>query len=373
MAQVNTQRILKHFTSMVALDSPSFDERLVCDYIKSYLHTLGIEAHEDSAGAEIGGTTGNLTARVDGSLALPPLLFSSHMDTVEPSRGKKAVLHDDGTITSAGDTVLGSDDLAGVVAILEALTVIKENKLPHRPLELLFTVAEETHGGGVTELDYNAVTAKEAYVFDLDGEVGTAASSAPTILTYTVKFIGKSAHAGFAAHLGVHAIQAAALAVAQLPCGSVEEGVNANVGIIEGGKATNIVPDFCMIKGEIRSFDDAKSDAVYARVEQICRDAAAQLGAQVEFEHAKHIRAFCVRDDNPVVQRFKRVCTKMGLSGECAPTFGGSDNNVLAQHGIDGIVVSTAMNNCHSVDEFTTVDGLTKAAELALALMTEEE
>ena len=370
---VNTERIIKNFTSMVALDSPSFDERLVCDYIKNYLAGLGIEAHEDGAGEKIGGTTGNLIAYVDGEVDVEPLLFSSHMDTVEPSHGKKAIIHEDGTITSAGDTVLGSDDLAGVVSILEALTVIKENNLPHRPLELVFTVCEETHGGGVIELDFSKVKSKQAYVFDLDGEIGTAASSAPTILTYTAKFIGKSAHAGFASHLGIHAVKAAALAVTRIPCGSLGEGVNANVGVIEGGKATNIVPDLCTIKGEIRAFDDAKSDERFSEVVEICKSAADEFGAGVEFEHEKHIRCFNVADDNIVVKRFKSVCAELGLSGECVPTFGGSDNNVLAQHGIDGIVVSTAMNNCHSVDEFTTVEGLTKAAELALKLMTNYE
>ena len=367
---VNTERIIKNFTSMVELDSPSFNERLVCDYIKNYLAELGIEACEDGAGAKIGGTTGNLIAYVDGDIDAEPIMFSSHMDTVEPSHGKKAVIHDDGTITSAGDTVLGSDDLAGVVSILEALTVIKENNIPHRPLELVFTVCEETHGGGVTALDFDAVKSKQAYVFDLDGEVGTAASSAPTILTYTAKFIGKSAHAGFASHLGIHAIKAASLAVTRIPCGSVGDGINANVGVIEGGKATNIVPDLCTIKGEIRAFDDAKSDEQYNKVAQICKNAADEFGASVELEYSKSIRCFNVPDDNDVVKRFKSVCAKLGLSGDCVPTFGGSDNNVFAQHGIDGIVVSTAMNNCHSVDEFTTIDGLTKAAELALELMT---
>lgn len=371
---VNTDRILKNFTSMVALDSPSFDERLVCEYIKNYLKSIGIDSFaEDNAGDKINGTTGNLIVKVDGEINAEPLLFSSHMDTVEPSHGKQAVIHDDGTITSAGDTVLGSDDLAGVVSILEALTVIKENNIPHRPLEIVFTVSEETHGGGVTHLDYSGIKSKQAYVFDLDGEVGTAASSAPTILTYEAKFIGKSAHAGFASHLGVHAIKAAALAATNIPCGAIDNGVTANVGIIEGGKATNIVPDLCKITGEIRCFDDSMSDVKYSEVKKICEDAAAQFGAKVEMTFAKHILAFNVADDNRVVKRFKSVCSDMGLSGECTPTFGGSDNNVLAQHGIDGIVVSTAMNNCHSVDEFTTVDGLKKAAELCLNLMLNED
>ena len=364
---VNKNRVIDRFKEMVALDSPSLNERLVCDYIKNYLSSLGITAIEDNAGEKLGGTTGNLYAFIEGEGE--PLLFSAHMDTVEPSHGKVAVVHDDGTITSNGDTVLGSDDLAGVNAILEALTVIKENNLPHRPIELVFTVSEETHCGGVAYFDFSKLKSKGAYVFDMDGDVGTAASSAPSILSYTVKFHGKSAHAGFAAHLGVHAVKAAALAVTKIPCGSLGDGVSANVGIIEGGKATNIVPDLCSITGEIRCFNDDDIDKRFNEVLDICNECAAEFSATTEEEHNKHIKAFAVPDSNEVVKRFKECCTRLGFSGECYPTFGGSDNNVFCEHGIDGIVVATAMNNCHAVNEFTTVDGLTNAAKLALELM----
>lgn len=78
--------------------------------------------------------------------------------------GKKAVLHEDGTITSDGSTVLGADDLSGVCAILEALTSLKEDGTPHRPLELLFDVAEETYCAGIRQFDFSRLKSKEAYV-----------------------------------------------------------------------------------------------------------------------------------------------------------------------------------------------------------------
>ncbi len=366
---VNTQRILENFKALVALDSPSLDERLVCEWLKNYLASLGIEATEDNAGESINGTTGNLYAYVDGDIDAEPLLFSSHMDTVEPSHGKQAIIHEDGTITSDGTTVLGSDDLAGVVAILEGLTQIKEQGLSHRPLEIIFSVCEESHCGGITYFDYDKLQAKQAYVFDMDGDVGTAASSAPTILTYKVKFHGKAAHAGFDAANGVHAIKAAAKAVTLIPCGNIEEGVTANVGIISGGKATNVVPDLCQITGEIRCFNPDKVEEKLNEVLTICRTCAEEIGATVEETHEVAVSAFSTPDDTKVVQRFKACCAAMGLSGDTYPTFGGSDNNVLAQHGVSGIVVATAMNDCHSVKEYTSVDGLTAAAEMALNLM----
>ena len=367
---VNKERVIENFKAMVALDSPSLDERLVCEHIKSYLAGLGITAVEDNAGEKINGTTGNLYAYIDGDVDAAPLLFAAHMDTVEPSHGKQAIVHEDGTITSDGTTVLGSDDLAGVVAILEGLTQIKENNLSHRPLEVIISVCEESHCGGITFFDYSKLQAKQAYVFDMDGDVGSAASSAPTILTYKVQFHGKAAHAGFDAASGVHAIKAAAKAVTQIPCGNIDKGVTANVGIISGGKATNVVPDLCTITGEIRSFDDAKVQEKLDQVVAICKACAEELGGSIDYSSEVAVKAFNTPDDTEVVQRFKACCREMGYAGETYPTFGGSDNNVLAEHGVDGIVVATAMNNCHAVNEFTSVKGLTDAAELALKLMT---
>jgi tripeptide aminopeptidase len=366
---VNVNRILDNFKSLVSLDSPSFDERLVCEYIKKYLNDLGIDVIEDNAGEKIGGTTGNIYAYIDGDVDGEPIMFSSHMDTVEPSHGKTAVFHNDGLITSDKTTVLGSDDLAGVVSILEAVTCIIENNIPHRPIELLFTVCEEKYCYGMNEVDFDSVKSKQAYVFDLDGEIGTCATSAPTILSYTAKFIGKSAHAGFASHLGIHAVKACALAVTRIPCGAIDDGVTANVGIINGGTATNIVPPLCEITGEIRSFDDKIADLKFDEVVDICQKSADEFGAKVEFTKTRNVTAFKINDDNAVVTRFKKACDNLSLPCNLTATFGGSDNNVLALKGIDGVVVSTGMNNCHSVNEYTSVDMLTSSAKLALELM----
>ena len=180
---INSKRILQNFKELVSLDSPSLDERLVCEYIKKYLKNLGIDAVEDNAGEKIGGTTGNLYAYLDGTIDGESVLFAAHMDTVEPSKGKTAVVHSDGTITSDGTTVLGSDDLAGVVAILEALTCIVENNIPHPPIEIIFSVCEEKYCWGMNAFDFGKIKSKQAYVFDLDGEIGSAANSAPQVST----------------------------------------------------------------------------------------------------------------------------------------------------------------------------------------------
>jgi tripeptide aminopeptidase len=150
---VDTKRLCDYFARLVETDSPTFGERMMCDRLKKYLSALGIESSEDGAGGELNGNAGNLYAYLDGEAGLEPLLFSTHMDTVEPSRGKKAVFLPDGKIVSDGTTVLGADDLAGVAAILEALSVLSESSLPHRPIELVFSVAEEDYCAGIRHFD----------------------------------------------------------------------------------------------------------------------------------------------------------------------------------------------------------------------------
>ena len=105
------------------------------------------------------------------------------MDTVAPGIGKKPVFHEDGTITSDGTTVLGADDLTGVIAILEGIRAVQDAGIPHRDIEILFAAAEEPFTRGSSEFDFSQMKAKESYVLDVTGPVGTAILQAPTILS----------------------------------------------------------------------------------------------------------------------------------------------------------------------------------------------
>ena len=368
---VAKSRLLALFERLVSIDSPSFGEREMCDFIKERLARLGLTAREDSAAEKLGGTSGNLYCYVEGELEKPPLLFSGHMDTVEPARGKKLVRGPGGLLTSAGDTVLGADDLAGVAAILEALETLLASGEPHRPLELLFSAAEEPYCVGVLQYDFSSLKSREAYVFDLTGPVGGAAYQAPTILSFTAVFSGRAAHAGFSPEEGVHAIQAAARAIAQIPCGRVGEAT-VNIATISGGTASNIVPDRCSFTGEIRSFSDGEARRLLEEMRETMERAAAENGASVRLESVSECTAYCTDRSHPVVKRFEDACGALGLPVRLCQTFGGSDNNHFATHGITGIVVANAMNNCHSCGEYTSEEELERAANLALRLMTAE-
>ena len=215
--------LLEEFAGFTEIDSVSFGERRMADLLKEKLRALGFETEEDDAGSHYDGNAGNVYGFLKGSLSGEPVLFSAHMDTVEPGIGKKAVFQEDGRITSDGTTVLGADDAAGLTEILGGIRRVLSSGKPHRDIEVLFPIAEEVYTKGTRVFDFSKIRSKEAYVLDLSGPVGSAAVQAPSLISFVLTIHGEAAHAGFEPEKGIHAVTAAALAIARLPQGHLEE------------------------------------------------------------------------------------------------------------------------------------------------------
>jgi len=378
---IDRERLVREFTHLVGFDSESYSEREIADYLKCRLLELGLVVEEDSAdqllqelhsgdpARSAGNLYGYLAANMEEN-ASEAILLSSHMDTVKPGNGKKAVIHEDGRITSDGTTVLGADDAAGLSEILEILTVIQEKQLPHPDIEVIFPVAEEPYAQGSRVFDYSKVKAKTAYVLDMSGPVGRAAVAAPSILSLIIHVTGKTAHAGFSPEAGIHAIRIAGNAITRIPQGHIDEVTTVNLGTIQGGIARNIVPDSVTITGEIRSLNHEQALKQAEQIRSIFAEEAEKLGGSAETEITVEFQAYWIREDEYVVAHFQEACRKLGLSGTLEETFGGSDNNHFTAHGIRGIVVANAMNEVHTTQEWTTIDEMVKAAELTLTLVT---
>jgi len=369
---LNKERLLETFSDLVSIYSPSLSERLVCDYLSSKLSELGFILHEDLVGEKIGGNSGNLYGFLPGDESLEPLLFCAHMDTVEPARGKKAIFHDDGSITSNGETILGCDALSGVTAIIEAIKTMKEENIHHRPIEILFCVAEEIYGLGSKFFDYSIIKSKESYTLDLSGNVGSAAYKAPSLLTFDIIIKGKSAHSNFKCKESVNAIIVAAKALAQIKTGKINENSTCNIGLIQGGRAPNIVPDLCAVKGELRSYSHNETFKLLNEVIDIFSRITEEHGAKMEVTHELRIEAYETPLNHSVVKRFQNVCEKLDIPCKLCSTLGGSDNNNIEQHGINGLVLAAAMNGCHSCEECTSVSELENITKIVIELMKGE-
>ena len=376
---INRVRLLSEFINLTSIDSESFNERFIADYLIKKLKDLGLRVEVDDADIKLlsiangsAHTASNIYAFHKGNGDLPAVLFSAHMDTVKPGKGKKAVIHKDGRITSEGNTVLGADDVSGLVSILEALTVIKENRLRTGDIEVLFTVAEEPYCSGSRYLQYEKIKAKTGYVFDLTGRVGTAAVAAPSILSIGIKVIGKAAHSGFAPEQGINALSITADALSHIKTGRIDKDLTVNFGTIIGGSGKNIVPETIEIEGEIRCMEHKKAMDEANLIKEEFEKTASIYGGRIEMTVLEQIHSYRISEEKDVVKKFLRAVSEAGrcIEPECIDTFGGSDANRLNEHGIETIVVACAMECSHGTAEYTTVEELEKAAELALNLMT---
>ena len=390
---IQRDRLYKMFGELVGLDALSFQERKSADYVKKVLADLNAEVYEDEAwkhyfeifttedGEEkakaIGNPTeiistellaGNVYGFVKGEIPGAPILFSAHLDTVPPGIGKEAVLGEDGVIQSKGETVLGADDFAGVVQILEAVRTLQENKIPHRSLELIFPIAEEVYTKGSRYLDYSQIHSKEAYVLDISGPIGIASLQAPTILSFQISIEGRSAHAGFEPEEGIHAIAVAADALNQLKMGRIGKDSTRNIGTIQGGNATNIVPDRVVLGGEIRSNYHEKAIDLLEETRRIFEKAAETIGANIKIFSEVQMKAYKVEEESAIIQDFKSACEKLNIQPTLTTTFGGSDNNNIVQNGIEGIVVSCGMQQIHTTQEFITMEDLHLGTALVMQL-----
>lgn len=343
----------------------------MADRVSTLLQHLGCEVFEDLASAAIGGNCGNLYASLDGTLTGPPLLLAVHLDTVEPCRGKHAIIGDDGIIRSQGSTILGADDLAGLASVIEAIQSLKEDGTAHHSLEILLSVAEEQHLTGSHHLDTRRLTAKEAYVLDTSGPPGLAVLQAPGHIVMNFEFFGQASHAGISPEAGISAIQAAARGVAKLRLGRVDSISTANIGRIEGGGETNIIADYCRVTAECRSLETTRLRELVNEMRAAMQAGADETKARLQIQENTSYLPYQIAADRPVVQRFISVCSKLGLPLRLTATGGGSDNNVLALHGIEGIVLSCGMMNVHSCQEQIAVRDLVDTARLVQGLLSE--
>ncbi|MFZ5626876.1 MAG: M20/M25/M40 family metallo-hydrolase [Bacillota bacterium] len=365
---VNTSRLVHEFLTMVQIDSPSRQERAMADWYKARLIELGLTVEEDEAGKAINGTAGNLIARLPGDGQGMPIFFSAHLDTVEPGRGIRPLIEGD-IIRSAGDTILGGDDKAGLAAILEAIRIIKENNLPHGEIELVITVAEECGLLGAKQLHRQQLQSVAGFVLDAGGPVGSIVVRGPAQTKIEATIRGKAAHAGVEPEKGISAIQVAARAIDRMPLGRIDAETTANIGVIEGGKATNIIPDMVNLKGEARSLDPRKLHAQTKQMTTILEQTAQEFGAYVQLRVEDLYPEINLKPEEPVVQIASQAIRSCGLTPSLDSTGGGSDANIFIGLGLPTANLGIGMQNVHSVEEKMAISDLVKLTEVVLAIV----
>jgi tripeptide aminopeptidase len=374
---INAERLTALLLELVQIDSLSKKERQIALRLQRELEELGATVHFDDAGEKVGGDTGNLIAHVAGSVATaPPLLLCAHMDTVVPGEGVKPIV-DGAIIRTDGSTVLGGDDKSGVAIICEVVRTLKEQQLPHGDIDVVFTICEEFGLLGAKHLDAARLRAKAGIVLDSDA-VGFLFTRAPGANVLECIVYGQEAHAGMAPERGISAIQVAAEAIAQMRLGRIDADTTANLGLISGGMAVNIVPNRVVIRGEARSHDDAKLEAQTAHMRECFERAAARhvvtvgdmrVAARVEFRSQRQYDRMNVPDSSRIVQLVLAAGARLGFSVRTTGMGGGCDANVLNRKGLEVANLGTGMRDIHTVKEWLEVHEMVRSAQIVLEIV----
>jgi len=366
---INKQRMLAEFFELVKIKCSTKDERQVADVLKMRLAALGMEVAEDNAGEKIGGNCGNVIAYTKGTMeGAPTMMLSAHMDCVEPCGGIEPQLQD-GIITSIGDTILGADDKAGITAILEALRIIGEQHIQHGPIQVLFTVAEEGGLNGAKSMDPTLLKADFGYALDSGGTPGEIIIMAPGQNSITAVIHGKKAHAGIAPEDGINSIVVAGKCLAVMNYGRLDSETTANIGIISGGVATNIVPDRVEVRCEARSRNMQKLEAQTSHMKETFERIAAENGARADVTVKKAYDPYVLMDDAPVVALAVAATKSIDLIPQIGATGGGSDANFFNNYGVPTAVLGVGMSKVHTADEYIKEVDLYNSAELVIALI----
>jgi len=358
---INEARLVETFLTLVRIDSPTGNEAAIAVYLKDRLQQLGLTVYQDAAGNLIGWLPGKDTDE-------EPLLLSAHMDTVSPGCGVRPHI-EEGVIWSDGTTILGSDDKSGLAVVLEVLQVLQEHKLAHLPLEIVFTVAEESGLAGAKALDKSQLRSRVGIGLDAGGPVGTMVVSAPAQDKLWAIIHGRAAHAGAEPEKGINAIRVAAEAIVAMPLGRIDEETTANVGTIHGGTATNIVPDTVEIAAEARSRQPDKLAAQTETMLRILRETAARHGATVDLKVERSYEAFALDENTPIVRRARVAARLLGIEPIPEATGGGSDANIFFAAGIPVLNVSTGMADVHTTHEHIAVTDMVRCAQWVLEII----
>ncbi len=355
---IDSERLLEAFLALVRVESPSGSEDEIAGHLMDRLAALGVEAARDG--------TGNVIGRWEGEGV--PFLLTAHMDTVTPCRGVEPVV-EGGIIRPSGDTILGADDKSGIAQILEMIAAVEAQGLAHRSVEVVFTVGEEVGLIGAKGLDTGGLEAEWAVVLD-HNKVGEIVVRAPSHDCLRAVIRGRAAHAGARPEDGISAIRVAAEAVASMKLGRIDEETTANIGVIHGGTATNIIPAEVELEGEARSRDEAKLKAQVEGMTGALRDAVARHGAEMGLEVMRSYTAYERQPEDEVVRRLAAAIGSLGLEPALVGSGGGTDGNIFNSSGIPAVVSGTGMEDAHSLNEHIAVDDLAMGARLLVALAT---
>ena len=369
-SEAQRQRLHETFAALCRIQSPSGHERACADWVSAELEAMGVQVQEDGSGPAAESDAGNLFARIPGQRP-ESILLCAHLDTVPLAAPVEPVVVD-GAWENANEGILGADNKSAVATILEvARRLTTGGGPPPVGVEILLTVCEEVSLRGSREFDVSRLQSAFGYVFDHATPIGEIVTASPTHYRIVADFHGRAAHAGVRPEAGRSAVVAAARAIASMSLGRIDEQTTANVGMIEGGSAINVVPERCRVEAEVRSLDEARAATVTTETIDHLQDAADAEECDVDLNVERMFRGFSVKPRAPQLAVAERALRACGYEPRQIASGGASDANSLEAAGFSCLNLADGTERNHEPTERIAVASLESLLDIALAIVDE--
>lgn len=371
---------------LMAIPGKSGHEAAVAQAIVDELKATGLPDSAisfDNANSKspIGGEIGNLIVKLPGKIKGPRRLLMAHIDTVPLCVG--CVPRRDGDVfrPESRSTALGGDDRGGASVLLTTLVELLKQNAPHPPLTFLWAVQEEIGLVGARYLQVLKL-GQPKLAFNWDGGSAEGVTIGATgAYALKIKVEGIASHAGAHPEQGVSAIAIASLAIADLQNngwhGLVEKGTKkgtSNIGVIQGGEATNVVTPEVTLLGEARSHDPKFREKIVTEFRKAFERAAREVKSvsgkkgRVTFEADMKYEAFRMSSEDPSVVVACQAVRGVGLTPSLRISNGGLDANWLSAHGIPTVTLGCGQAGIHTIDETLHIPTYLNACRIALRL-----
>src|SRR6266581_3643388 len=360
---------LEFLEEMVSMESPSFDKPLVdkfAEFAGSRFAAIGGEV--DFVPAEKFGN--HLRAEFPGQSS-DRILLLGHTDTVwQPGEIAKRQFKIEGG-RAFGPGVF--DMKAGILLIWMAMDALRKVRgRVSRSVTVLLTSDEEAGSSSSRALiETEASRCRAVFVLEPSLPGGALKTARKGVGRFTVKAIGRAAHAGIDPEKGVNAIEEISRQILKIQTMTdLARGTTATVGVVQGGTRSNVVPAeaAAVIDVRITSIEEA------GRVSKMIQALMPELpGARLEIRGSIN-RPPMERtlETARLFEIARNIAAEIGIDLKEGSTGGASDGNFTSALGIptlDGL--GPVGDAAHALDEYVEVQLLPHRAALLAGLLSE--
>ncbi|QEG38559.1 M20/M25/M40 family metallo-hydrolase [Roseimaritima ulvae] len=386
-ATIDTDAALDRFLQLTAIPGPSGKEKAVAAEIVRQLEAAGadssaIQFDDAHRRTRMSGEVGNLIVHLPGTVEGPTTLLTAHMDTVPVCVGSQPTVDGEYVYSAADGTGLGADNRAGCAALLTAACELLSGNQPYPPLVLCWFVQEEIGLEGSRNMNAQLIGPHHRAINFDGGTVEKLTIGAIGGERMTIDVQGIASHAGVAPEQGASAIVMASEAIASLhrdgwlgyvrrPQGG--EG-RSNIGVFQGGDATNVVTPHVHLRAEARSHDPEVRTAIVSAIRDAFESAAAEVqnadgqGGRITFSSHVDYEAFCLDEQGPSVSAAQAAVSAVGREPLLNISNGGLDANWMFRHGIQAVTLGCGQRNVHTADERLCIPDYLDACRIATAV-----